>query len=169
MGASEDFPGPERGDWLWSRYFKWSVYVRQILLIVFGLVYSVPQTEKCTNRKMDGNLKTLLKDPQMICFLISCFLDCLGSYSVFAYTSVMPEYYIYNLTNVVFKENAISLGLDSKTSSWIFSGLGVGGFVGRIAGGHICDLVRSKLDDRKVIFVLIIGKIFASMGKSYIF
>ena len=168
MGASEDFPGLERGDWLWSRYFKWSVYVRQILLIVFGLVYSVPQTEKCTNRKMDGNLKTLLKDPQMICFLISCFLDCLGSYSVFAYTSVMPEYYIYK-TNVVFKENAISLGLDSKTSSWIFSGLGVGGFVGRIAGGHICDLVRSKLDDRKVIFVLIIGKIFASMGKSYIF
>ena len=34
---------------------------------------------------------------------------------------------IKNLTNVVFKENAISLGLDSKTSSWIFSGLGVGG------------------------------------------
>ena len=91
MGASEDFPGPEWGDRLWSRYFKWSVYVRLILLIVFGLVYSVPQTEKCTNRKMDGNLKTLLKDPQMICFLISCFLDCLGSYSVFAYTSVMPE------------------------------------------------------------------------------
>ena len=169
MGAREDFSGLEWGDWLWSRYLKLSVYVRQFLFLVFGLVYSVPQTQKCTNRKMDGNLKTLFKDPQMICFLVSCFLDCLGSYSVFAYTSVMPEYFIYNLTNVVFKENAISLGLDSTTSSWIFSGLGVGGFVGRIAGGHICDVVRSKLDDRKVIFVLIIGKIFASIGKSYIF
>ena len=66
----------------------------------------------------------------------------------------------------MFKENAISLGLDSATSSWIFSGLGVGGFIGRIAGGHICDVVRSKFDDRKVVFVLITGKIFASIGKS---
>ena len=62
------------------------------------------------------------------------------------------------------KENAISLGLDSKTSSWIFSCFGVGGFIGRIAGGHICDVVRAKFDDRKVVYVLIVGKLFASIG-----
>ena len=110
MGAREDFSGLEWGDWLWSRYLKLSVYVRQFLLLVFGLVYSVPQTQKCTDRKMDGNLKTLLKDPQMICFLTSCFLDCLGSYSVFAYTSVMLEYFIYNLTNVYLRKMQFLLG-----------------------------------------------------------
>ena len=64
------------------------------------------------------------------------------------------------------KENAISLGLDSKTSSWIFSCFGVGGFIGRIAGGHICDVVRAKSDDRKVVYVLIVGKLFASIGNN---
>ena len=69
------------------------IIVREVSLSVFGLVYSVPNTNIHTEKKTDGNLSTILKDPQMICFLISCFLDCLGSYSVFAYTSVMtPQY-----------------------------------------------------------------------------
>ena len=67
--------------------------LKEILLLGFGLVYSVPQTENRNEKKVNGNLKSLLKDPQMICFLVSCFLDCLGSYSVFAYTSVMPLEY----------------------------------------------------------------------------
>ena len=64
------------------------------------------------------------------------------------------------------QEQAISKGIDPGAASLLFSSMGVGGFIGRVGMGLVCDTVTRRLGEDKVVYTIIIGNIINGLGET---